>query len=217
MRVSILAFVIVASTVLPASLSAQESISPEVFAACEAKTPNDFKQQLVCVEEQATAIDALNALKKGKTRQIVVTPKAENADVVTATQADFDAAAAEAYCKGQTTVDGAAVDWKACLESEADAHKGMAVALASIDSDIPGDPMTACRNYITAFQVSASAAYVPEARLIQCLKARAPTREFGRCYQNYEHRVFTRGVTSVSREAADDVANCFLNALAGAP
>jgi hypothetical protein len=52
MRFLFLAFVMTANTFFSPIVQAQEGVTPEVFAACEAKTPNDFKQQLACVKEQ---------------------------------------------------------------------------------------------------------------------------------------------------------------------
>ncbi len=234
MRFLNVAFVMTALSVSVSCVQAQDGISPEVFAACEAKTPNDFKQQLACVKEQAEALDAINALKKTKSRQIAVQPKVtEPVDTDTETEAEpeakvavaapptesggFDTASAEAFCKTQTTETGAAIDWKACVESETSAHGALAAALASVDSDIPGDPYEACRNYIFAYQPDAAKVYMPQAYMLQCLQAKAPTRDFGKCYQAYEHRIYNRDVTSVSEENIGRVADCFVSRLEGAP
>jgi hypothetical protein len=173
-------------------------------------------------------LKALNALKETKTRQIVVKPKAEDTvktttetepavSVVPSQAPEFDANGAAIYCKAKTDLTGTAVDWNVCLENETAAHEAMSAAIAAVDSDIPGDPYVACRNYITAYQPLAEITYLPQVYVLQCLKAKAPTRDFGRCYQNYEHRIFTRKVTSVSVETADLVAKCYLSTLAGAP
>ena len=224
MRFLNVAFVMTAVGFCAPVTLAQDGISPEVFAACEAKTPDDFKQQLACVKEQATALDALKALKQNKSRQIAVQPKVKDqiepeAEVVAAPPATggFDAGTAETFCRNQTSETGAAIDWKACVESETAAHGAMAVALASVDSDIPGDPYEACRNYIFAYQADAAKVYLPQAMMLQCLQAKAPTRDFGKCYQTYEHRIFNRDVTSVSEENIGRVADCFVSRLGGAP
>lgn len=236
MRFLNIAFVMTAFTLSAPDVQAQDGISPEVFAACEAKTPNDFKQQLACVKEQAEALNALNALKNTKSRQIAVQPKVKEG-VETETESDtesepkanaavaaeppttgsFDAASAEVFCKGQTNESGAAIDWKACVESETAAHGALAAALASVDSDIPGDPYEACRNYIFAYQPDAAKVYMPQVYMLQCLQAKVPTRDFGKCYETFEHRIFNRDVTTVSEQNIGRVADCFVSRLEGAP
>jgi hypothetical protein len=214
MRFLNLAFVMTAVVVSAPLSFAQEGISPEVFAACEAKTPNDFKQQLACVKEQSNALDALNDLKTPKSRQIAVEPKVEEDAEQASTLGN---AGAEDYCSDQYTSAETKPKWQACVDSEKAAHGEIAAALASIDSDIPGDPYTACRNYIFAYQPEAAKVYVPQVFMLQCLKAKAPTRDFGVCYQNFENRLFNRDVTTVSAENIGRVADCFFSKLAGAP
>ena len=217
MRFLNVAFVMTTVVFSVASLQAQDGISPEIFAACEAKTPNDFKQQLNCVKEQSGALKAPKDLKQEKSRQIVVQPKIEE-KIAPETQTEGVASAsAEDFCKRHSTGTGTDVDWKACVENETAAQKAITAALAAVDSDIPGDPYIACQNYITAYQALNKDGYVSQVHMLQCLKAKAPTREFGRCYQNFEQRIFNRDVTSVSVENAGYVAGCFVNALAGAP
>jgi hypothetical protein len=220
MRFLNIAFVMTALTVFVPYGQAQDGLSPEVFAACEAKSPTDFKQQLACVKEQAEALSALNALKKPKSRQIVVQPKPQDesqTDVAAPPSSDQIVETVEEFCKLQTTGSGAQVDWKACVDGEIAAHAALAAALDVVDSDIPGDPYIACRNYISAYQPMAETAYVSQVHLLQCLQAKAPTRDFGKCYQNYEHRIFNRDVRSVSAENAGYVAGCFVSTLAGGP
>jgi hypothetical protein len=236
MRFLNVAFVMTALTLSTSTVQAQDGISPEVFAACEAKSPNDFKQQLLCVKEQAEALNALNDLKKEKSRQIAVQPKVkEGVETETDSSSDaepeakaavatppadgsgFDAASAETFCKGQTNESGAAIDWKACVESETAAHASLAAALAAVDNDIPGDPYEACRNYIFAYQPDAAKVYMPQIYMLQCLQAKAPTRDFGKCYETFEHRIFNRDVTTVSEQNVGRVADCFVSRLEGAP
>lgn len=218
MRFLYVAFVITALGVSTPLTQAQDGISPEVFAACEAKTPNDFKQQLVCVKEQSAALDALKALKKGKTRQIAVTPKAaEVGEKKPKSSNGLDENAAAQFCDSRREVIGTLSSPKICIEDEIAAHAAMAEAIDTVDSDIPGHPFISCRNYITAFQPLADDAYLPQQYMLQCLKAKAPTRDFGRCYQNYERRVFTRDVKTVSAENASYIVGCFLHAMAGGP
>jgi hypothetical protein len=212
------AFVMTALTLTAPHLRAEDGISPEVFAVCEAKTPNDFKQQLACVKEQVQALDGLKDLKQPKSRQIVVQPKIEDKNELdTGAVVDVANATVEDFCKRQSAGDGGKVDWKTCVENETAAQKAIAAALDAVDSDIPGDPYFACQNYITAYQTRDKNAYISQVHMVQCLKAKAPTRDFGRCYQNFEQRIFNREVTSVSVENAGYVAGCFVSTLAGGP
>lgn len=212
------AFVVMAVSVFAPLCFAQNEISPEIFSACEAKTPKDFKQQLECVKEQAAAQKALNELKSGPSRQIVVQPKA-GADVAKKPLAasGFDEADATDFCNNRPATEKDITSLKACVAAEIEAQAALAEAIDTVDSDIPGDPYVACRNYISAYQPQSETAYVPQSYMLQCLKAKAPTRDFGRCYQNYEQRVFTREVTTVSAEKAASISACFLFALAGGP
>ncbi len=67
------------------------------------------------------------------------------------------------------------------------------------------------------FKCSDTHSYVSQVQMLQCLKAKAPTRDFARCYENFVQRIFTRKVTSVPAENAANVADCFNTTLAGGP
>ncbi len=143
MRFLNVAFVMTAFTICSPLVQAQEGVSPEVFAACEVKTPNDFKQQLACVKDQVEAQNALKDLKENKTRQIVVTPKAT----------DAKDGGERAIARSQHSRNTAKDKWTACVTAETAAHAAMEAALQTTDTDIPGDAYAVCRNFVSAFQM----------------------------------------------------------------
>jgi hypothetical protein len=226
MRFFIVAIVTTALTSFTAFALAEDTtaqLSPDVFKQCEAKFPIDFKQQLACVKDQ---VEALDALKQPTTRQIAVEPKAkeeEDAEVpasqpIQATNAvEAEADGAENYCDVQIGKQIIRDSWATCLANEKAAHAAIGDAIKGVDSDIVGDPYAVCRNFVSAFQLHDANLYVPQVPMLLCLKAKAPTRDFAKCYENYAHAHYDRDVKSVPAEDASFVANCFNVTTAGGP
>jgi hypothetical protein len=221
MRFLCLAFVL---SVSASAVVAQDAIAPEVFAACEAKFPSDFKQQLACVKEQSAAAGELDGLKKPANRQIVVKPKPETviddgaaeetkssaAPQVNQIEADtLEQRAAQAFCDGEHGGISGSDSWKRCMADEAKARDLVDDALATLNSDIAGDPILTCQHFTQAFQPPGHGYHLSQKRMLNCLKAKKPTLAFARCYESYVGERYTRDIQSVPERHAKDVAHCF--------
>jgi hypothetical protein len=193
---------------------AAEATAPEILAACEKKFPADDKQQLDCVKEQ---VDALNKPKKPANRQIVVKPRAGASEEETETElaVEDDApdvsepeTATEDFCSEQNGASGSDA-WKRCMAEEAKAQAAIPDALANLNSDIAGDAYKTCLNFTLAYQPPAHGAQLSHVLMLNCLQAKAPTRAFSICYENFVGERFSREIKTVSSRHAQDVARCF--------